>query len=331
MTTRRNAILSGAIRATELHVELGLRDRLKSGDRPVDVLDVIRQLGLLLLFRPLTSLLGAYVPVAGTAGVLVTTRRDLHVQRFTAAHELGHHVLQHTTTSLDVDVGYVARGERTGYGYQELEADSFAAEFVLPKWLIVAHARRHKWGKSDLRNPDVVYQLSLRLAASYSATSWALLSNDLVDRPTLEALLTTQPKECKQRALPDLTPPSWRRDVWLLSERDRGAHVLGGPDDMMVLSLQEHVNGGYVWDIGPISSAGFQIEKDERRDAINNQIGGPVTRRVIMQGDAHGHIRLEERRPWSANDISHTTFEIDVAMTGSAPEGLPRAKRAVSA
>jgi hypothetical protein len=192
MTTRRNAILSGAIRATDLHVELGLRDRLKFGDRAVDVLDVVDQLGLLLLFRPLKSLLGAYLPTPGGAGVLVTTRRDLHVQRFTAAHELGHHVLQHKAASLDVDVGFVARGERTGYDNQELEADSFAAEFLLPKWLIVAHARRHNWGKSDLRDPDVVYQLSLRLGASYMATCWALLSNDLVDRPTLQALLTTQ-------------------------------------------------------------------------------------------------------------------------------------------
>jgi hypothetical protein len=290
MATRRDAILSGAGRAAELHAELGLRDRLAAGDRPVDVLDVVHQLGLLVLFRPLTSLLGAYVPAAGTAGLLVTTRRDMHVQRFTAAHELGHHVLQHKLASLDADVGFVARGEREGYNYQELEADSFAAEFLLPKWLIVAHAKRHQWGKSDLRKPDVVYQLSLRLGASYAATCWALSSNDLVDRATAQTLVETPPKDCKQRALPDFKPESWRRDVWLLSERDRGARVLGSPEDLLVLSLQEHVGSGYVWDVAPMASAGFQIEKDDRRSAETDQIGGPVTRRLILQGAGHGRI-----------------------------------------
>src|SRR5258706_4864717 len=142
MTTRRDAILTGAIRATELHDELGMRERLKAGDRPVDVLQTIGDLGLPILFRPLKSLLGAYVPAASTAGILITTERDLHIQRFTAAHELGHHILKHKALSLDADVGFVARGEKQGYDSQELEADSFAAEFLLPKWLIVAQARR---------------------------------------------------------------------------------------------------------------------------------------------------------------------------------------------
>ncbi len=331
MINRRSAILSGASRAAELHTELGLRDRLAHGDGPVDVVDVVREFGLFLLFRPLTSLLGAYLPGDRSAGMLVTTMRDLHVQRFTAAHELGHHVLEHKVASLDADVGYVARGERTGHDYQELEADSFAAEFLLPKWLMVAHARRHEWGKANLREPDVVYQLSLRLGVSYSATCWALLSNRLVDRVTLEALLKTQPKECKQRALPDFKPESWRRDVWLLSERDRGLRVLGNPGDMLVLCLQEHISGGFVWDITPIASAGFQIEKDDRRDIASGQIGSPVTRRLIVQGAAQGRIRLEERRPWSRDDASHNTFELDVAMLGSEPEGLPRSERALAA
>lgn len=331
MTSRRDSILSGASRAAELHTELGLRQKLASGDRPVDVMDVMREFGLTLLFRPLTTLLGAYLPSTRLPGVLITTQRDLHVQRFTAAHELGHHVLGHAAASLDTDVGYVGRGEPENYDNQELEADSFAAEFLLPKWLIVAHARRHQWGLSDLRNADTVYQLSLRLGASYSATCWALLSNKLVDRPTVEALVNTPPKICKQRALPDFKPESWRRDVWVLSERDRGVQVLGNPDDLLVLSLQEHVGGGYVWDVAPIASAGFQIEKDDRRDMADGVIGGPVIRRVVAHGAAQGHIRLEERRPWSKVDGAHSAFDFDVAMIGSQPEGLPSWERLIAA
>lgn len=331
MTSRRDAILSGASRAAELHAELGLRKQLAAGDRPVDVMNVMRELGLTLLFRPLTSLLGAYLPGSSTPGVLITTKRDLHVQRFTAAHELGHHVLSHKAASLDTDVGYVGRGELANYDNQELEADSFAAEFILPTWLIVAHAKRHQWGKNDLKNPDTVYQLSLRLGTSYSATCWALLSSKLIDGITVEALVNTPPKACKQRALPDFKPESWRRDVWLLSKHDRGVQLLGNPEDLLVLVLEEHVSGGYAWDVAPITMAGLQIDKDDRHDLANGAIGGPVTRRVVAHGAAQGYIRLEERRPWSKADTAHRTFEINLAMIGNQPEGLPSWERLIAA
>ncbi len=125
----------------------------------MDVFAAIKAFKITVLFRPLEGLLGAYVPTPNSAGMLVTTQRDHHVQRFTAAHELGHHVLEHRTVSLDINIGYVGRGEKTGHDHQELEADSFAAEFLLPKWLIVAHARRQGWGSTELRRPDVIYQL----------------------------------------------------------------------------------------------------------------------------------------------------------------------------
>lgn len=328
MMTPRNAILNGAQRAAELHTELGLRRDLKAGERPVDVIEVIHKVGLLLLFRPLSSLLGAYLPNGSGGGILVTTQRDLHVQRFTAAHELGHHVLQHTAPSLDSDVGYVARGEANGYDLQELEADSFAAEFLLPAWLIVAHAKRRQWGKSDLRNSDTVYQLSLRLGASYSATCWALFSNKFIDLATARTLARTPPKECKQRALPGYSPPTWsRRDVWLLSKHDQGAEILGNPDDLLVLSLDEHVNAGYVWDMTPLTSAGFHIADDKRIEANPTTIGGCVTRRVVAQGAVDQHISLMEQRPWMASGDLHSIFEIDVAMVGHEVEGLPRTAR----
>lgn len=331
MTSQRDAILSGASRAAELHTELGLRQQLSAGDRPLDVMDVMRQLGLTVLFKPLSSLLGAYLPGIDAPGVLITTQRDLHVQRFTAAHELGHHVLKHKIPSLDIDVGYVGRGDPTNYDNQELEADSFAAEFLLPTWLIVAHAKRHQWGKNDLKIPDTVYQLSLRLGTSYSATCWALFSNKLIDRATVILLTNTPPKECKRRALPDFKPESWRRDVWLLSKHDRGVQVMGNPNDLLVLVLEEHVSGGYVWDIEPITKAGLLIEKDDRKNLLDGGIGGPVSRRVVVHGAAHGHIRLEERRPWSKADNARSTFEIDLAMIGNQPEGLPSWERLIAA
>jgi len=140
--TKRDAILKGIARAAELHHALGSKARLRDGSRPLDIFAAIASFNIMVLFRPLDGLLGVYVPTPNGAGMMVSTQRDHHVQRFTAAHELGHHVLEHRTASLDINVGYAARGEKTGYDEQELEADSFAAAFLLPDWLIAAHARR---------------------------------------------------------------------------------------------------------------------------------------------------------------------------------------------
>jgi predicted secreted protein len=325
MTTRRDAILNGTSRAAKLHAELGLRESLKNGDRPVDVLAAIGEVGLMVLFQPLDGLLGAYVPTAGTTGMLVTTERSLHIQRFTAAHELGHHLLNHRTMSLDADVGFVARGDPDGHNLQEIEADAFASEFLLPSWLIAAHVRRHRWGRADLKHADVVYQLSLRLGVSYAATCWSLSSNNIIMQSDAQKLVAVQPKDSKQRAVPDFEPKTWHSDVWLLSDHDRGVQILGNPDDVLVLELEEHVTSGYAWDMQAVADAGLTVERDERQDVNNVAIGGPVTRRLVVQGPAHGLLHLEEKRPWGAETNALSTFEVELAMLGREAKGLPRA------
>lgn len=326
---KRDAILNGIARAAELHRQLGIREQLRDGSRPIDVFAAIEVLKIMVLFRPLDGLLGAYVPTPHSAGILVTTQRDHHVQRFTAAHELGHHVLKHRTTSVDFKVGYVARGEKAGYDEQELEADSFAAEFMLPKWLIVAHARRQGWGREDLRQPAVVYQLSLRLAASYAATCWALATANLLSSAEARALAEHPPKQAKQRAMTDLKPSSWHPDVWLLSDRDKGAQLVGGPNDFLVLNLEEHLAGGYEWEIEPEPTAALEVRNDQRADTADESMGDTVTRRVVVQGHTpvRTKLRLAERRPWEGGGDAINSLEFNLALLGKEPVGLLRAER----
>jgi Zn-dependent peptidase ImmA (M78 family) len=333
MATRRDAILTGTAKAAELHAELRLREKLRSGDRPVDVLGAIRAHSITVLFRPLDGLLGAYVPTPRSAGMLVTTLRDHHVQRFTAAHELGHHVLGHKVPSFDKQVGFVARGERDGYAPQEIEADAFAAEFLLPKWLIVAHARRRQWGTQDLQKADVAYQLSLRLGVSYAATCWALASANLVPLDVARQLAERPPKESKQRAIAGMKPTSWYPDVWVLSQHDQGAQLLGSPEDYFVFNLPEHVAGGYEWDVDAMPDVGLAVRRDERIDNAPESMGGTVQRQVIAQGSGLrvGRLALAERRPWETRAQSLNTFEVDLALLGKEPVGLPRPERLLAA
>lgn len=75
--------------AGRLHRTLETRALIESRAGAVDVFVAIASLDLPLLLRPLHGLLGAFLnePIPG---VLITTERSMSIQRFTAAHELGH-------------------------------------------------------------------------------------------------------------------------------------------------------------------------------------------------------------------------------------------------
>src|SRR5260370_13269435 len=157
------ARLDAVAAAKRVHEELGLQSRVTQGLGLVDVFEAITELDIPLVFKPLTSALGLCLP-APLQGIIVTTQRGLHIQRFTAAHELGHVVLNHRGS---VDKVILERGPLAptgGRDLQEVAADAFAAEFLLPRWLYRHHIRSQGWTVAGhLRNPDIVYQLSLRM------------------------------------------------------------------------------------------------------------------------------------------------------------------------
>ncbi|HEX9270710.1 MAG TPA: hypothetical protein VGA01_00710, partial [Candidatus Binatia bacterium] len=79
MANRREEIL----RATQ--EAIGVLNRFPVGSRTsFDIIRAVTELKIPLLFRPLKGLWGATITTeTGARGVLVTTQRDLHVQRFT--------------------------------------------------------------------------------------------------------------------------------------------------------------------------------------------------------------------------------------------------------
>ena len=89
-----SAVRAGTMAAGRLHRELDTRALIETQGGSVDVFGAIHAVGLPLLLRPLKGLLGAYLS-APAPGVLVTTERPMSIQRFTAAHELGHFSMRH--------------------------------------------------------------------------------------------------------------------------------------------------------------------------------------------------------------------------------------------
>jgi Zn-dependent peptidase ImmA (M78 family) len=312
-----------------LHQRLTLREQIQEKGGNVDVFGAIQAIELPLLLRKLDGLLGVYLDVP-TPGVLVTTERQMSIQRFTAAHELGHHELKHQP-SLDND-GILRRSTPqkivSMQDAQEIAANAFAAEFLMPRWLIVWHCNRQGWTKNDFRRPNIIYQLSLRLGASYEATCWTLARDNFFSDKEARDLLQTEPRQIKAALLAGYRPQDYRGDVWLFTQRDAGTRIDGSRNDLFILRLTEHSGGGYIWDFDQLRQSGFGIVRDDVESLDEEDVGGPLVRRVTAASpEPHrGTIAVEERRPWQP-ESPLSKFQVEFDLTGPEEEGLSRAER----
>lgn len=324
----RSQILSAVYEADRLHAEFGT-DAAAAREGRINVFGMLTERDIPVVFRPLTSLLGAYLH-APTQGVLVTTRRSLNVQRFTAAHELGHAVLGHQA-SLDSDdiLSRAFFDLRTAYDVREVQANAFAAQLLTPTWLLAQHVSRQGWSRSDLLQAANVYQLSLRLGSSYTATCYALETARAIDAATREALIKKR-RGLKQRLLPAYTRDNWYGDVWIVTDKDEGLILEGSRTDLVVFKLGEHPSSGYVWSLEQLTDSGLQVTEDKSEADGEVHIGGITFRRIIAEpisGGAMGRVLLEERRPWARSEPPLNRLEVDVAFVGPMQTGLLPAQR----
>lgn len=327
--TYAEAVRNGAMAAARLHSQADTRSKLESVGGSVDVFDAAVGLKLPLLLRPLKRLLGAYLPDP-IPGVLVTTERPLSIQRFTAAHEIGHFRMKHRP-SLD-DESIIRRMAMTTVSraldpdFQEVEADAFAVGFMMPKWLIQWHCQRQGWLARDLATPRVAYQLALRLGASYEATCWTLQRYNLISASAGAAMREMEPRRFKVALLEDHRPVDYRGDVWLLTERDADTRIDGSRNDHFVLRLNERSSAGYLWNIDQLKESGFAIIRDDRENPDLEGVGGPIIRHVTAGVDhgTRGQVSINECRPWQpATPIAKVTLNYD--FTGPEEAGLSRA------
>lgn len=311
--------------AKRLHHQLGTRARIEEAGGDIDVFAAIDDLDVPLIFRPLSTALGLCLPKP-LRGIMVTTKRSLHIQRFTAAHELGHIVLNHQAS---IDREILERAPYlpdNGRNPQEIAADAFAAEFMLPRWLFVFHIRRQQWSSGHLRNPDVVYQLALRLGASFKATCWGLVGHDLLTRGDADLLVKSNLAKLKTAVGDGLMPGHGQADAWRITERDDHTRVVGNPDDLVTLVLEEQCSAGYEWDTSTLALLGFTIARDETRPSQTElNFGAPCHRHLALRLTARGQhrIALTEHRPWVLADPADRQFALSLDFHGAEAGGLP--------
>lgn len=328
----RRARLAGAKAAERILRILEVRDRIQSTQERVDVFDALAWLDVRVVFKPLDTVLGLYIQ-GEQPGVMISTKRPSSVQRFTAAHELGHAVMNHDPS---LDSENVLR--RAAYGrtapkingfasyLQEIEADAFASAFVLPMWLIAHHAKKQGWSRGDLGDPNVVYQLSLRCGSSYQAAVWALERNSIIDGQRRAELLSVKPKEIKTRIGHTAAAADNRSDAWIVSERDGASQIPMSVGDTLTVELAQQAGAGFLWlPKAPVPPILTEFETTVIVDKA--LVGGASMRRSFYHADSDGNgiLPFEHRRPWEPSADRELAFNLAI----SKPErGLSRANRA---
>lgn len=234
------AINTGRRRAALQAAQQTLDDLGVDQTKPVDVFDAIDRLGLDLTFMPLSNLMGAILP---SGGVLITTRRPTSVQRYTAAHEIGHWILDQERLALDSETEINGVSDVAG----ERLAQLFATYFLMPPPLVRGTAARHGVRPGTSPTPAQAYLISRDVGASYEALVRQLNNLRYYPWPQVEALLRIPVLQAKQQAAFGRRPDNGRADVWPVEAPADGAHLRVAVDDELVLALPENRTTGYRW------------------------------------------------------------------------------------
>lgn len=211
--------------------------------RQVDVFSMCEDLGLWLAFLPMDGLLGAFVP-EGTGGVLITDRRPITVQRYTAAHELAHWRLEHGH-------GVALDGEEHVFGASALErerlAQVFAANLLMPPPLVLSLLARIGVGDHGPVRPDQAYFVARETGVSYEAAVRQLTNLQVITATDATALLAVRPLTVKSQLAGGRRPVYGYADVWPVDEQWNDQLVSLRADDEVVVSLPENRSTGYRW------------------------------------------------------------------------------------
>jgi hypothetical protein len=294
-------------------------------DRPVDVFEVIRRMGLVLAFAPLGNVSGLYLPGGATPGILIHEGHPRTRQRYTAAHELGHHVFEHATTiDFDLEAG-LQRGRGEGWPDHEKEAEAFAAFFLMPRQLV--RAGLQALGIEKPASPLDAYALSLWLGTSYTATAYQLALLQFVAREVSDAWAKIPPAQVKRSLAGAYVPDDLRNDVWLLDGTHNHRRLEARPGDRVVLTLEENASTGFSWE-WPEQATGIQLLADSFREDFQGDLysaphddpdfdGAPRPRSFVFALDPElemgdRYVELVRERPGGAQLAGEFDFTISV-------------------
>jgi predicted secreted protein/Zn-dependent peptidase ImmA (M78 family) len=333
------AACEGSLAAQRARRRLGL-----SLERRVDVFSVIESEGIWLMFQPLRNLFGFYRRVSGVAGIVINANHPVSLQRYTAAHEYGHHVLGHGFSLDEVrhidgvpgvdearefeEALTVRSPAEGGDPRHEAAAQAFAGTFLIPVQVVnrVLLARGFDRDYPQL-GPVDVYELSLEFGTSYRATVTQLAVLEKITWAETRKL-RFPPIEIKTTLAAGRRPQDTCADVWLVRDTDTERDLPVRVNDEIVLRLPETPSSGYVWTLRRNQFASLEVV-DEVTEAVNDEgdrHGDSAIRRMHLRAISPGvdDIAVVLRRPWEDKPLRQVVVHVHVAgePTGDASSGL---------
>jgi Zn-dependent peptidase ImmA (M78 family) len=128
---------------------------------------------------------GALIRNGGVSGIAVNCAQSPNRQRFTIAHELAHHLLGHKGEQDHIDWKFTVL-RRDGKSSEatdgdEIEANAFAAQLLMPKHMIVADLRNEVGlnGEVELTDERLI-ALARRYRVSTIAMNYRLINLGLI-------------------------------------------------------------------------------------------------------------------------------------------------------
>jgi Zn-dependent peptidase ImmA (M78 family) len=230
----RSAHREAMVIAFEAHEDLAIDTFAR-----IDVFDAMAASGLRLVFRDLQDSAALYLPahLGGTPGAIIKAQHPLALQRYSGAHEYGHHLFGHGE---QIDRNSEPRGTGAALAPAEKLAEAFASWFLMPPEAVDAVLERI--GITDIARPHDAYALALRLGTSFSATCTHLPSLKLVPGGTAEQWRALALKGIKQELTTSPPPGGWKNDVWVLGPEDASVELVVRAGDRLLLDLP-------AWDI----------------------------------------------------------------------------------
>jgi len=310
---QRAAVLASQVHA-DLHIDL---------TKPVDVFTAAEQLGLVLAFTDLGPTSGIYIPGGRSSGILVHSGHPRTRQRYTAGHELGHHMFGHALEA-DIDFEGELRRNMQGFPDHEKEAEAFGAWFLMPRRLM--RAGLAELGIETVESPFDVYSLSLWLGTSYTATARQLGTTRLITNAQADRWAQIAPKAVKSALAGRHAPDDLRNDVWWLDAEMSVRHIEARPGDRLVVTAAEVPSSGFVWRVaGPLKN--IEVVADSFDENIlslgpaadeDPEIAGGRTRHAfVFTVDADkrllADLALVLDQPWSPEPVSDR-LELTVAV-----------------
>lgn len=207
----------------------------------IDPFAAIDQLGLTLSITKLDNLLGAVVP-HGDGGVLITSERSPAIQRYTAAHEIGHWILHEEHLRMDGETEVLGRPS----SQMEREAQLFAGYFLMPPPLLDRAIAAYDLQRGSIR-PEDVYRLSRDLAVSYEASARRLHTAQLIDRAALTRILQFGRMSAMQRASAGHRPADGLAEVWDATSEEELVSLVVEEHDEIIVDLSEQRLAGWRW------------------------------------------------------------------------------------